>query len=190
MEVRLRCGYSRSESRAREKGVSKIMALPSRRRGIREAAAQPAGSPKGRTLVVLAGSQPDKALFPLLEGDSELILFTVLQPPPHTGVPAGVPVDDHRLGAAWNALARGRALLEGKGCRVRTAIRTGDPAEEIVRYAREVHADRIAVMPSGEGGPQRSEGVAREIRRRASVPVLVIPRRCRPARQGPLRLLS
>jgi len=171
------------------------MALPSRRRGIREAAAQPAGSPKGRILVVLAGSQPVKTLFPLLApvagaGDSELILFTVLRPPTHTGVSAGVPVDDHRLGAAWDALARGRALLEGKGCRVRTAIRTGDPAKEIVRYAREVHADRIAVVPSGEGEPQRSEDVAREIRRRASVPVLVIPRRSRPARQGPLRLLS
>jgi len=171
------------------------MALPSRRRETKEVAAQPAGSLKGRVLVVLVGSQPVETLLLLLApvaeaGDSELILFTVLQPPTDTGVSAGVPVDDQRLGAAWGALARGKALLEGKGCRVRTAIRTGEPADEVVRYARELHADRIAVVPSGESGPQQSEGVAKAIRRRASLPVLVIPRRSSPARQGPLRLLG
>lgn len=171
------------------------MALPSRRRGTNEAAAQPAGSPKGRVLIVLLGSQPVETLFPLLApvadaGDSELILCMVLRPPTDIGVSAGVPVDDHRLRAAWAALARGKALLEGKGYLVRTAIRTGEPADEVVRYAREIHADRIAVVPSGERGPQQSEGVAKAIRRRASLPVLVIPRRSWPARQGPLRLLG
>jgi nucleotide-binding universal stress UspA family protein len=65
--------------------------------------------------------------------------------------------------------------LSASGLAVRTAVRTGDPAAEIIRGAREYQADLIAMTTHGRSGLSRLifGSVAEAVLRRASVPVFL-----------------
>jgi nucleotide-binding universal stress UspA family protein len=95
----------------------------------------------------------------------------------------------HIVHAQWSAepgsaqrLADLSASL-GAGVPVVTAVLFGDPANEIVRYAREHDIDLIVVGTHGRTGLSRAllGSVAERVIRTASCPVL---RRCRSARPG------
>lgn len=66
--------------------------------------------------------------------------------------------------------------LRGKGLRVATEVRRGNPAEEIVALARERQADLIAISTHGRSGLGRLVfgSVAEAVIRTAGIPVLVI----------------
>jgi nucleotide-binding universal stress UspA family protein len=65
--------------------------------------------------------------------------------------------------------------LSASGLAVRTAVRIGDPAAEIIRGAREFQADLIAMTTHGRSGLSRLifGSVAEAVLRRASVPVFL-----------------
>jgi nucleotide-binding universal stress UspA family protein len=59
---------------------------------------------------------------------------------------------------------------------VQTVVRSGQPAEEILHYAKEVHADLIALCTHGRSGLSRwvFGSVADKVLRGATVPVLLV----------------
>lgn len=66
-----------------------------------------------------------------------------------------------------------------KSVPVEVAVRAGDPAAEIVRYAREHDAGLIVVGSHGRTGPSRAllGSVAERVARTAPCPVVVVPAR-------------
>lgn len=58
---------------------------------------------------------------------------------------------------------------------VRTFRRTGDPAREIVRFARDRDVDEIIVGPSRTGRTGRVGSTTRSVLGRVDVPVFVVP---------------
>lgn len=73
-------------------------------------------------------------------------------------------------------LERQAGPLAGKGVRVRTEVRRGDPAEEIVAATRDARADLIAMTTRGRGGLARLMlgSVAEAVLRTADVPVFLL----------------
>lgn len=91
-------------------------------------------------------------------------------------VPAVVPEEQSALeGAAARYLA-GVADLFGPAADVRPLVRTGRPAPEIVRAARECGADLIAMSTHGRTGLGRLVlgSVADEVVREAGLPVVLL----------------
>jgi nucleotide-binding universal stress UspA family protein len=68
-----------------------------------------------------------------------------------------------------------RRRLRALGLRTRIATAFGDPAEEILRYAREEGVDLIAMSTHGRSGLAAllHHNVARKVQRGAQVPVLL-----------------
>lgn len=71
----------------------------------------------------------------------------------------------------------------GKAVPVEVAARVGDPAAEIVRYAREHDVGLIVLGSHGRTGPSRLllGSVAERVARLAPCPVVIVPARAQPA---------
>jgi nucleotide-binding universal stress UspA family protein len=155
-----------------------------------------------RLLVPLDGSPLAEAVlsdvFALATGaDTEVLLVSVVPPPPVLAVAEElqetslrgdlavepdqlVPAIEQELTAA-DAARQQRYLddraqrLAAMGLRVRTQVRVGDAATEIVRCAHEEPADAIAMSTHGRGGLDRAlhGSIAEAVLRTAGRPVLL-----------------
>ncbi len=74
------------------------------------------------------------------------------------------------------AAVASRAATEAPECEVVTAVREGDPAEEIIHYADDADADIIAMGTRGRHGDHAFllGSVAEALVRHSSVPVLTV----------------
>jgi nucleotide-binding universal stress UspA family protein len=127
-----------------------------------------------KALVALDGSPEAEAIIPFFVTvagplDVEVTLLRVL--------PGGELDDAHRRRVdAEEYLAPLAAELRGRGVRVSTAVRHGDPATEIVAGATEAGANFIAMTTHGRSGLGRvlMGSVAQAVLGRAGVPVFLI----------------
>lgn len=73
-------------------------------------------------------------------------------------------------------LAEARALADAAGVAYQHHIRVGHPAQAIVRFARELHADEIVMGTHGRTGLMKlvMGSVAADVSRQASVPVTLV----------------
>jgi nucleotide-binding universal stress UspA family protein len=74
------------------------------------------------------------------------------------------------------ALSVEQALLRDAGYTVSMRVRFGDPAEEIVAYARDTHIDLIAMATHGRTGLHHllMGSVAEQVLRRLAIPVMLV----------------
>jgi nucleotide-binding universal stress UspA family protein len=135
-----------------------------------------------RVVVPLDGSEAAEAILRLILAiagplDYEVCLLRV--------VPAAE--GDASAVAAATYLDQRAEELVGKGVRVRTEVRHGEPAAEIVAAAREVRASVIAMTTRGRGGFSRLllGSVAEAVLRAADIPVFLFRYVERPARGSP-----
>lgn len=156
-----------------------------------------------RIVVPLDGSPLAEAVLPYVltlaaGSDAEILLLSVVPWPPVFAVaeelqerscPGDLDVDPDQLVYAIEAeLAapeearlqryldhRAERLVTG-GSAVRTLVRIGDAATEIVRCAREERADAIAMSTHGRGGLDRllHGSVAETVLRTTALPVLLV----------------
>lgn len=127
-----------------------------------------------KAFVALDGSPEAEAILPFLvavagPADVEVTLLRVL--------PAGELDDAHqRRVDAEEYLAPLAAELRGRGVRVSTAVRHGDPVTEILAGVTEAGADLIAMTTHGRSGLGRllMGSVAQAVLGRAQVPVFVM----------------
>jgi nucleotide-binding universal stress UspA family protein len=139
-----------------------------------------------RVLVPLDGSEIAEAILPFAEKlagpvDAEAMLVRVVEPlsAGEAFAAGGVVAPDTlflRQLEAKEYLARVERRLANKGIRVRTDLRSGTPAAEIVAAATSWGADLIAMATHGRGGLGRLlfGSVAEAVLRAAPVPVLMI----------------
>ncbi len=111
---------------------------------------------------------------------AQLTLVHVEEPPPVMPVDMFIPapatfetvsVDVARCMAAWREVAAARA-----GSPVRSSVRIGAPAEEILRFAREDAMDLVVLGTHGRTGLKHLVlgSVAERVVRQAPCPVLVV----------------
>lgn len=138
-----------------------------------------------RAVVPLDGSPVAEAIIPFILEiagplDLEVVLLRILQPIPPEVIEGSrhVVVEDVQARGmdAEEYLAPIAAELRGKGVRVRTLVRRGEPAAEIVEAAREADADLIAMTTHGRSGLRRLifGSVAEAVLRRAELPVFLM----------------
>jgi len=138
-----------------------------------------------RAVVPLDGSPMAEAIIPFILEiagplDLEVVLLRVLQPIPPEVIEGSrhVVVEDVQARGmdAEEYLAPIAAELRGKGVRVRTLVRRGEPAAEIVEAARAADADLIAMTTHGRSGLGRLifGSVAEAVLRRAELPVFLM----------------
>jgi nucleotide-binding universal stress UspA family protein len=139
-----------------------------------------------RVLVPLDGSDIAEAILPFVEKlagpvDAEAMVVRVVEPlsAGEAFAAAGVAAADTlflRQLEAKEYLARIERRLADKGIRVRTELRSGAPAAEIVAAAAAWNADLIAMATHGRSGLGRLlvGSVAETVLRAAPVPVLMI----------------
>jgi nucleotide-binding universal stress UspA family protein len=139
-----------------------------------------------RVLVTLDGSDVAEAILPFVEKmagpmDAEVVLVRVVDPlsPAETIAAAGVVAPDSlmlRRIEAKEYLCTIRDRLAAKGIRVRTGLRSGEPAPEIVAAAATWGVDLIAMATHGRSGLGRAlfGSVAETVLRTAPVPVLMM----------------
>ena len=138
-----------------------------------------------RAVVPLDGSPVAEAIIPFILEiagplDLEVVLLRILQPIPPEVIEGSrhVVVEDVQARGmdAEDYLAPIAAELRGKGVRVRTLVRRGEPAAEIVEAAREADADLIAMTTHGRSGLRRLifGSVAEAVLRRAELPVFLM----------------
>jgi nucleotide-binding universal stress UspA family protein len=74
------------------------------------------------------------------------------------------------------ALSAEQALLQDAGYTVSMSVRFGDPAEEIVAYARDTHIDLVAMATHGRTGLRQliMGSVAEQVLRRLAIPVMLV----------------
>jgi len=138
-----------------------------------------------RVLVPVDGSDVAAAVIPFIVGiagplDFKVTLLRVIHPVPPLGVdgPAYFNEEDvaarHAEAAAYLAGLAG--TLEARGLRVRTLVRRGEPAREILAAATEARADLIAMATHGRTGATRVllGSVAEDVLRHADVPVFLL----------------
>jgi nucleotide-binding universal stress UspA family protein len=149
-----------------------------------------AGSEKGgamykRVLVPVDGSEVAAAVLPFLLGiagplDFEVLLLRVNEPTRPMAVEGTRYFLAEQLEvqrAETFAYLAGLAMtLEARGLRVRTCVRRGDAATEILSVARDEAADLIAMTTHGRTGPARLMlgSVTEYVLRHAEVPVFVL----------------
>jgi len=138
-----------------------------------------------RALVPLDGSTVAEAIIPFLLEiagplDMDVVLLRVLQPIPPTVLEGSRHVEtedvEGRRAEAEAYLAPIAANLRGRGVRVETAVRRGEPVDEIIAGARAVGADLIAMTTHGRSGLGRLVfgSVAEAVLRHADVPVFLM----------------
>jgi nucleotide-binding universal stress UspA family protein len=139
-----------------------------------------------RILIPLDGSGLPETILPFAERiagplDAEVVLLGVVEPlSAMTGLATG-PVDGvdalflRQLGVKKYLIETARRL-EAKGLRVRTMLRLGMAAVEIVETATAERADLIAMATHGRSGLRRTllGSVAEAVLRAAPVPVLML----------------
>ena len=139
-----------------------------------------------RVLVPLDGSELAEGILPIASQvagplDLEVVLLRVLQPRTpivdETARPVVVmdDLESRRVRARAYLLTMG-VELNARGLRVRSEVRTGDPATEIVTAAHDVDADVIAMTTHGRSGLGRLlfGSVAEAVLRRSEIPVLLM----------------
>ncbi len=139
-----------------------------------------------RILVTLDGSELAEEVIPYAEDigvkmKSEIVLLRV-SPPVHMleedgRIVSSVDQEMERVAADFNQyLNRIGFRFRSKGLTVRTEVRFGDPAEQIVDYARDNGIDLIAMCTHGRSGVKRwvYGSVADRVLRAASTPILLI----------------
>jgi nucleotide-binding universal stress UspA family protein len=139
-----------------------------------------------RILIPLDGSGLSETILPFAERiagplDAEVVLLGVVEPlSAMTGLATGPVdgVDSHflrQLGVKKFLIETARRL-EAKGLRVRTVLRLGMSAVEIVETAKAERADLIAMATHGRSGLRRTllGSVAEAVLRAAPVPVLML----------------
>jgi nucleotide-binding universal stress UspA family protein len=127
-----------------------------------------------RALIPLDGSPEAEAIIPFFAEiagplDVAVVLLRVL--------PAGEVEDTPpRRVDAMEYLAPLAAELRGRGVRVHTAVRHGEPASEILAAGVEAGADLIAMTTHGRSGLDRlrTGSVAEAVLRRTRAPVFLI----------------
>jgi nucleotide-binding universal stress UspA family protein len=138
-----------------------------------------------RVLVTLDGSPLAEAIVPFITEiagplDAEVVLLRVVVPIPPQVVEGSrhVVVEDieGRRAEARAYLEPLATELRGRGVRVRTEVRRGDPVHEITTAAAELGADLIAMTTHGRGGLGRVlfGSVAEAVLRHVEVPVLLM----------------
>lgn len=138
-----------------------------------------------RVLIPFDGSPLAEGILPFILQiagplDLEVILVRVMQPIMPLAIEGTrhFTVDDvtARLKEAREYLASVAADLRGRGVRVTTDARHGDPVTELVAAARETGADLIAMTTHGRSGLGRLlfGSVAEAVLRQAEIPVLMM----------------
>lgn len=138
-----------------------------------------------RAIVPLDGSPVAEAIIPFLLEiagplDLEVVLLRVVQPQPPQVIEGSrhVVVEDveARRIDAEEYLAPLAAELRGKGIRVQSQVRRGEPSLEIVAAARDSAADLIAMTTHGRSGLGRLVfgSVAEAVLRQAHLPVFLM----------------
>lgn len=139
-----------------------------------------------RILIPLDGSEVAEAILPFVEKiagplDAEIVLLQVVTPLSAAEMlaSAGVVAPDTLLLRQLEArqyLAKVEQRLTAKGLRVRSGLRSGVPAAEIVSAATASRADLIAMTTHGRSGLGRVlfGSVAEAVLRTAPGPVLMI----------------
>lgn len=138
-----------------------------------------------RAVVALDGSPVAEVVIPFMLEiagplDMEVILVRVNVPPTPVVVEGSVQltVEDPAVARvdAEEYLAALAAELRGKGVRVRTQVRSGRPADEIVAAAREAGADLVAMTTHGRSGLGRMlfGSVAEAVLRESKLPVFLM----------------
>ena len=138
-----------------------------------------------RAVVALDGSPVAEAIIPFILEiagplDMEVVLVRVNRPIPPEVIEGSrhVMVEDPEASRvdAEEYLAPVAVELRNKGVRVRTQVRRGQPAEEIVLAAREIGADLIAMTTHGRSGFGRLlfGSVAEAVLRESRLPVFLM----------------
>ena len=138
-----------------------------------------------RAVVALDGSPVAEAIIPFILEiagplDMEVVLVRVNRPVPPEVIEGSrhVIVEDPETSRidAEEYLAPLAVELRNKGVRTRTEVRRGQPAEEIVRAARESGADLIAMTTHGRSGFGRLlfGSVAEAVLRESRLPVFLM----------------
>jgi nucleotide-binding universal stress UspA family protein len=119
-----------------------------------------------RVVVPLDGSQFAESILPLILQIAGPLDFEV------SLVRVARPDEPAVAGPYLEGIAR---QLASQGVRVRSEVRKGDPAEQIVAAARETRADLIAMTTKGHGAFARLllGSVAEAVLRTAEVPVFL-----------------
>lgn len=138
-----------------------------------------------RVVVALDGSPLAESVIPFILQiagplDMEVVLVRVNQPLPPAVADGSIPftVEDPEVARldAQEYLDLVAAELRGKGVRLETQVRRGQPAEEIVAAARQTSADLIAMTTHGRSGLGRLlfGSVAEAVLRESRLPVLLM----------------
>jgi nucleotide-binding universal stress UspA family protein len=139
-----------------------------------------------RVLIPLDGSELAETIVPFAEKvagplDAEVVLLRVVEPvaPGEAMASAGLLPPDTlplREAEAGEYLAAVVHRLGAKGLRVRSVVRVGFPATEIVATAAAAGCDLIAMSTHGRTGLRRVlfGSVAESVLRTAPVPVLMV----------------
>lgn len=138
-----------------------------------------------RVVVALDGSPVAEAIIPFILEiagplDMEVVLVRVNRPIPPEVVEGSrhMMVEDPEASRvhAEEYLAPMAVELRKKGVRVRTHVRRGQPAEEIVLAAREIGADLVAMTTHGRSGLGRLlfGSVAEAVLRESRLPVFLM----------------
>lgn len=116
------------------------------------------------------------------EADARLILLHVIDPPPELAASLSHEADVNRLRAESeaNALTRLRALVPEHArdyCAVETAVLEGGAAQQVLRMAKERHADLIVLGVHGRNAFDLAffGSTSKDVIRQAYCPVMVVP---------------
>ena len=133
--------------------------------------------PVKRILVPYDGSEGSAEVFETVqalagEGGAELLLLQVLTPFVADLAPLGFPLVPPDPAPTFEEQVR---RLRGKGLHVSPVVAQGEPAAQILRQARELQADLIAMSTTGRKGLSRIllGSVAEEVVRKMDRPVLL-----------------
>lgn len=88
-----------------------------------------------------------------------------------------VPAEFGRMAkTAWNYLSKVAAKLQKKGLNASATVLVGNPAEEIIRFAKEQKADLIVMGSRGKSGFNQWDmgNVADKVMRASDVPVVLV----------------
>ncbi len=125
--------------------------------------------------------QSDRALqraADLTDGDVSLIVVSAARYAPLTHDPVLGPSAVDPIESEWarGNLDKARARLEGKGVEVRTVEGHGDPADALVRQAKDEEADLIVVGTRGMNAARRAVlgSVSTKVVHHAPCDVLII----------------